>query len=151
VVGPDAQADLSWKLSWKAADATAREAGLKFLLPAAMDRMSWLGDSLWTETPPDHVGRPQGSATSKDSYFGSSRRDIHWVALSGAGGNSLAALAGGSPLHAHAAAGGNGVMLFLSSGIASTGVDATGEDIRLTQATPLTGSFRLRVAAGSVK
>jgi hypothetical protein len=40
-------------------------------------------------------------------------------------------------------------MLFLSSGIASTGRDVTGDDIRLTQATPLTGGFRLRAAAGS--
>jgi beta-galactosidase/beta-glucuronidase len=150
-IGPDAQADLSWKLSWKAADASAREAGLKFLLPATADRMSWFSDSLWTETPPDHIGRPQGSITSKDINFSSSRRDIHWVSLSGAGRNSLVALSTGKPLHAHAAAGDNGAMLFLSSGIASTGLDFTGDDIRLTQATPLTGGFRLRVAAGSVK
>ncbi|MGA3096229.1 MAG: glycoside hydrolase family 2 TIM barrel-domain containing protein [Bryobacteraceae bacterium] len=149
-ISPDAQADLSWKLSWKAADATAREAGLKFLLPLATDRMSWFSDSLWTETPPEHIGNPHGSATSKDAYFSSSRRDIHWVSLSG-GNNSLVALAGGSPLHAHAAAGDKGTTLFLSSGIASTGVDVTGDDIRLTQATPLTGGFRLRVAAASVK
>jgi beta-galactosidase len=150
-IGPDAQADLSWKLSWKTADATAREAGLKFLLPAATDRMSWFADSLWTETPPDHIGRPQGSATSKDAYFSSSRRDIHWVSLSGAANPSLVALAGGSPLHAHAAAADNGMMLSLSRGIASPGGDSTGDVIRLTQATPLTGGFRLRVAAGSVK
>jgi hypothetical protein len=140
-ISPDAQADLSWKLSWKAADAAAKEAGLKFLLPATADRISWFSDSLWTETPPDHIGNPQGSFTSKD------RRDIHWVSLSGAN-NSLVALAAGSPVHAHAAAGDTGTMLFLSSGIAPTGLDVTGDDIRLTQATPLTGGFRLRVAAG---
>jgi hypothetical protein len=147
-IGPDAQADLSWKLAWKAAEAAAREAGLKFLLPAASDRMSWSSDGLWTEYPADHIGSPQGSITSKDASFGSSRRDIRWISLSGAG-NSLVALAGGSPLHTHAAAESNGTMLFLSSGIASTGRDVTGDDIRLTQATPLTGGFRLRVAAGS--
>jgi beta-galactosidase/beta-glucuronidase len=149
-ISPDAQADLSWKLSWKAADATAREAGLKFLLPAAADRMSWFSESLWTETPPDHIGRPQGSITSKDATFGSSRRDIHWVSLSGAGNNSLVALANANPLHTHAAAGDNGIMLFLSSGIAA-GRDSTGDTMILNQATPLTGGFRLRVAAGSVK
>ena len=73
------------------------------------------------------------------------------MSLSGAGDNSLVALAAGKPLHTHAAAGNNGIMLFLSSAIASTGRDVTGDDIRLTQATPLTGGFRLRVAAGSVK
>jgi hypothetical protein len=150
-IGPDAQADLSWKLSWKAADATAREAGLKFLLPAATDRMSWFSDSFWTEYPADHIGRPQGSITSKDATFGSSRRDIHWVSLSGAGNHSLVALSAATPLHTHAAAGDNGILLSLSSGIGSTGRDVTGDAISLTQATPLTGSFRLRVAAGSVK
>jgi hypothetical protein len=143
-IGPDAQADLSWKLVWKAADAAAKEAGLKFLLPATTDRISWFSDSLWTEYPADHIGLPHGSFTSKDIHFSSPRRDIHWVSL-----NSLVALAGGSPLHAHAAAVDNGTMLFLSSGIAPTGIDVTGDDIRLTQATPLTGGFRLRVAAES--
>jgi hypothetical protein len=143
-IGPDAQADLSWK----AAEAAAREAGLKFLLPAATDRMSWWSDSLWTEYPAGHIGSPQGSITSQDASFGSSRRGIRWISLSGAG-NSLVALSGGSPLHTHAAAESNGTMLFLSSGIASTGRDVTGDDIRLTQATPLTGGFRLRAAAGS--
>jgi len=149
-IGPDAQADVSWKLSWKAADASAKEAGLKFLLPAATDRMSWSSDSLWTEYPADHIALPHGSVTSQDIHFSYPRRDIHWVCLSGAN-NSLVALAGGSPLHAHAGAANNGMMLFLSTGIASTGLDVTGDDIHLTQATPLAGSFRLRVAAGSAK
>jgi hypothetical protein len=148
-ISPDAQADLSWSLAWKAADATAREAGLKFLLPAATDRMSWFSDSFWTEYPAGHIGSPQGSITSKDTTFGSSRRDIHWMSLSGAGPNALVALAAGTPLHTHAAAGDNGITMFLSSGIASTGRDVTGDDIRLTQGTPLTGTFRLRVSAGA--
>src|SRR5271157_1176247 len=148
-IGPDAQTDLSWSLAWKAADATAREAGLKFVLPAAADRMSWFSDAFWTEYPAGHIGSPQGSITGKDATFGSSRRDIHWVCLSGAKSNSLVALAAGAPLHTHAAAADNGVTLFLSSGIASTGRDVTGDDIRLTQAKPLTGAFRLRVSAGT--
>jgi len=149
-IGPDAQADVSWKLSWKGADAAAKEAGLKFLLPATADRISWFSDSLWNEYPADHIGLPHGSFTSKDIHFSAPRRDIHWVSLSGAS-NSLVALAGGSPLHAHAAAVDNGTMLFLSSGIAPTGIDVTGDDIRLIQTTPLAGSFRLRVAGGSAK
>ena len=46
VIGPDGQAELSWKRDWKAADATAREAGLTFQLPAKFDRMSWFSNSL---------------------------------------------------------------------------------------------------------
>jgi hypothetical protein len=111
--------------------------------------MTWFADSFWTETPADHIGNPHGSITSKDATFNSSRRDIHWVALSGAGNNGLVALSAEKPLHTHAAAGDNGTMLSLSSAIASTGRDVTGDSIRLTQGTPLTGGFRLRAAAGS--
>jgi len=150
-IGPDAQADVAWKLTWKAADATAREAGLKFLLPASADRMSWSSERFFPEYPADHIGNPQGSITSKDATFNSARRDIHWVSLSGAGTSGLVALSAGKPLHTHASAASNGTTLFLSSGIASTGRDVTGDDIRLTQATPLTGGFRLRVAARSGK
>jgi beta-galactosidase len=149
-IGPDAQADLAWKLSWKAADVPAREAGLKFLLPAGEDRMSWFSDSFFPEYPAGHIGSPQGSITSKDATFSSSRRDIHWVSLSGAA-SGLAALGNGKPLHTHASADSTGVMLFLSSGIASTGRDVTGDEIHLTQATPLMGGFRLRAINGSVK
>jgi beta-galactosidase len=149
-ISPDAQADLTWNLSWKAADAPAREAGLKLLLPAA-DRLSWYIDSFWTETPAGHTGSPQGSVASQDGGFNVPRRDVHWVSLSAAGGNTLVALSAGKPLHAHAAARDNGVTLFLSAGIASTGRDVTGDDIRLAQTTPLTGAFRLRVATGSAK
>jgi hypothetical protein len=146
-IGPDAQADLTWNLAWKAADAAAREAGLKFLLPATTDHMSWFSDSLFTEYPAGHIGNPQGSIASQDASFGSSRRDVHWASLAGAGNSSFVALNTGKPLHIHGRVDDNGVMLFLSSGIASTGRDVTGDDIRLTQTTPLTGGFRLRVAA----
>jgi hypothetical protein len=144
-ITPDSQADVTWNLAWKAAAASAREAGLKFLLPAATDRMTWSCDSLFTEYPAGHIASPQGSVTSKEAGFGFSRRDMRWLSLSGAGDYGLVALANGKPLHAHARADANGVTLFLSSGIASTGRDVTGDDLRLTPGAPLTGSFRLRV------
>jgi beta-galactosidase len=146
-ITPDAQAEVTWNLAWKAAAASAREAGLKFLLPAATGRMTWFCDSLFTEYPAGHIASPQGSITSKDAGFGSSRRDMRWLSLSGAGDCGLVALAAAKPLHTHARADSNGVSLFLSSGIASTGRDVTGDDIRLTDATPLTGAFRLRVTS----
>ena len=145
-ISPDAQADLTWNLAWKAADATAREAGLKFLLPAGTDRMTWFSDSLFTEYPADHIGNPQGSIPSKDSTFNSARRDVHWLSLSGNGNYNLVALANGKPMHTHARVESNGTMLFVSSGIASTGRDVTGDDIRLNQTNTLAGGFRLRVA-----
>ena len=57
------------------------------------------------------------------------------------------ALATVKPMHTHARVESNGTTLFVSSAIASTGRDVTGDDIRLNQTTPLTGGFRLRVAA----
>jgi beta-galactosidase len=146
-VSPDAQADLAWNLVWKATDATAREAGLKFLLPASTDRMTWFSDSLFTEYPAGHIGNPQGSITSKDRTFNASRRDVHWLSISGAGHYGLVALANSTPMHTHARVESNGTTLFVSSGIASTGRDVTGDDIRLNQTTALAGGFRLRVAA----
>jgi hypothetical protein len=74
---------------------------------------------------------------------------MRWVSLSGADNYGLVALSAGKPLHTHALASANGITLFLSSGIASTGRDVTGDDIRLTPATPLTGAFRLRVSSSA--
>jgi len=144
-ISPDAQADFSWNLAWKSADAAAREAGLKFLLPAATDRMSWLTDSVWTEYPPGHPDGPQSSASSKEAAFNSVRRNVHWLSLSGANNNNIVALASGQTLHARGRVEDNGVTLFLSSAAASNG-DVPGDDIRLTQTAPLNGGFRLRVA-----
>jgi hypothetical protein len=147
-IGPDAQADLNWSLAWKSANVSAREAGLKFLLPASTERMTWYSDAVWTEYPAGHIDGPQGSAASKDSTFNSGRRDVHWVNLTGSGKYSVVALAAGQPLHVRGRVENNGVTLFLSNALASGG-DTPGNDIRLTQAAPLTGGFRLRVAASA--
>src|SRR5208283_4718550 len=71
-IGADAQADVAWNLMWKGTNAVALEAGLKFLLPAATDRMSWLSENRWTDYPPDHIGNPAASAMSHDLSFRSS-------------------------------------------------------------------------------
>jgi beta-galactosidase len=150
-VGADAQADVAWNLTWKGTNATALEAGLKFLLPAAMDRMSWLSESRWTEYPPGHIGNPTGSITSQDISFRSSKRDVHWLALSDGGNYNLVALGSGKPLHARGRVETNGTMLFLSSAIGVSrdyGSSAMpGYDIKLTPDNPVGGAFRLRVAA----
>jgi beta-galactosidase len=150
-VGADAQTDVAWNLIWKGTNATALEAGLKFLLPAAMDRMSWLSESRWTEYPPGHIGNPTGSITSQDISFRSSKRDVHWLALSGGGNYSLVALGSDKPLHARGRVETNGIMLFLSSAIGVSrdyGSSAMpGYDIKLTPDSPVGGAFRLRVAA----
>ena len=152
-VGPDAQADVTWHLDWKAANATAMEAGLKFLLPLTTDRMSWLSENLWTDYPADHIGNPHGSATSKDISFRSSKRNVQWMTLSGNGKFALVALAAGKdkPLHARGHLESNGTMLFLNSAFGvmrDFSSSATpGHDISLAAGKPLEGGFRLRITA----
>jgi hypothetical protein len=146
-IGPDAQADVTWNFAWKAANATAREAGFRFVLPAAADRMSWFRDSRYTEYPAGHIASPSGSALGNDTAFAATRRGVRWLALSGAGAYSLVALNTTRPLHTHGLVDNNGVTLFLSSAIASTGWGVVGDDIRLSQTNALTGAFRLRLAS----
>ncbi len=38
------------------------EFGIKWLLPAAFDRFSWKRQALWPQYPPEHIGRPEGTA-----------------------------------------------------------------------------------------
>jgi beta-galactosidase len=148
-----AQADVSWQLDWKATNATALEAGLKFLLPATTDRMAWLSENIWTEYPAGHVGQPHGTATSRDLSFRSTKRNVHWLTLSGGGKYGLVALPAGRPLHARGRVQTEGTMLYLSSALAvPSGYGANtlpGYDIRLTPEQPVGGAFRLRVAANA--
>jgi beta-galactosidase len=152
-IGADAQADVAWNFLWKGTNATALEAGLKFLLPSATDRMSWSRESLWTEYPPDHIGSPTGSVTSKDISFRSTKRNVHWMTLSGGGKFCLVALPADQPLHARGRVDANGTMLFLSSAIgipSDFSANALpGYDIRLTPGNSISGAFRLRAAANN--
>ena len=150
-IGADSQMDVAWHLDWKATNTTALEAGLKFLLPPEMNKMSWLSENLWTEYPSDHIGNPSGSAASTELSFRSSKRNVHWMTLSGSGKSCLVALpADNKPLHARGRVDADGTTLFLNSalGVASGyGANAVpGYDIQLTPGTPLEGAFRLRVA-----
>jgi hypothetical protein len=42
--------------------------GVAYILPAAIDRLSWLRDSLWSVYPGDHIGRPKGVALKKAAH-----------------------------------------------------------------------------------
>lgn len=149
-VGADAHTDIAWNLAWKGTNATALEAGLKFLLPPAMDQMSWLSENRWTEYPPDHIGNPAGSTTSNDLSFRSSKRNVHWITLSGSGKFCLVALHTDQPLHARGRVDANGTLLFLSSAIGvSSDYSANalpGYAIHLTSGNSVGGAFGLRIA-----
>jgi beta-galactosidase len=152
-VGPDAQVDVTWNLAWKATNATALEAGLKFRLPPAVDRMAWWSGNIWSEYPAGHIGSTIGTATSKDLSFRSSKRNLHWMSLSGAGEFCLVALQTGQPLHGRGRVDAGGTVLYLNSAIGvASGYGANsvpGYDIRLTPDNPAGGGFRLRVAASN--
>jgi beta-galactosidase len=149
-VGADAQADVAWNLVWKATNATAYETGLKFVLPSALDRMSWLRENMWTEYPPDHIGSLTGSVTADDISFRCSKRDLHWMALSGGGKFSLVALKTDEPLNGRGRAETNANTLFLSSAIVvpvSYGHDLlANNEILLSPESTVGGAFRLRIS-----
>ena len=42
--------------------------GVAYMLPAAIDRLSWHCDSLWSVYPDDHIGRPKGVALRKAAH-----------------------------------------------------------------------------------
>jgi beta-galactosidase len=156
-VGTNAQANVAWNLVWDAPSASAGETGLKFLLPATTDTMSWFCDSRWTEYPADHIGKPEGTVTSKDISFRSSKRDLHWMSLSGAGKYALVALSwDNKPLAARGRSDANGTTLFLTSAIGGpTGElslnSVPGDEILLTPGNSIGGMFQLRIATKKVK
>ena len=42
--------------------------GVAYIMPAAVDKLSWHRDSLWSVYPDDHIGRPKGVALKKAAH-----------------------------------------------------------------------------------
>jgi hypothetical protein len=47
----------------------ANEVGISFVLASSINQLSWERKALWSAYPPDHIGRPQGTAR-RQSRFG---------------------------------------------------------------------------------
>ena len=89
---PD-MAPASRMLPWDGTDTGGySEVGVKFTLPATVDRLQWNRRGLWTVYPDDHIGREQGSAPrhaaedatlwkdlDRDHYW----NDAHWSIANG--------------------------------------------------------------------
>lgn len=75
-------------LPWNGTDTGGfSEVGVKFTLPATVDRLQWERRSLWTVYPDDHIGRsrgvalrhaPDGAAAWKDWSTDHYWNDAHW-------------------------------------------------------------------------
>jgi hypothetical protein len=65
---------LTVRYRFHANSAKSNTSGVAYLLPAGVDRLSWLRDSLWSVYPDDHIGRPQGVALKKAGHAALSYR-----------------------------------------------------------------------------
>jgi Glycosyl hydrolases family 2, TIM barrel domain/Glycosyl hydrolases family 2, sugar binding domain/Glycosyl hydrolases family 2/Beta galactosidase small chain len=62
----DGRMELRYRLAIKP-EGKLDQLGMSFVLPAAVDRLKWLGQSLWSVYPDDHIGRPSGTAHRRSS------------------------------------------------------------------------------------
>jgi beta-galactosidase/beta-glucuronidase len=70
----DGKGSFAYKLMWTAkTPGEVQELGWSFAAPASADRFSWKRQGYWSWYPPDHIGRPRGTATP-DSAKGSPTR-----------------------------------------------------------------------------
>jgi hypothetical protein len=114
-----------------------------------MDRLTWSRDGLWTEYPLGYIGANDGTATSKDVAFRSTKRDARWASLSSAkSAVGLTALHTDAPLHVRARSEDTGTTLFLSSAVPVPYDFSTGLRpdllIHLKRGESVSGGFRLR-------
>jgi hypothetical protein len=97
-------------------DLWARETGLRFSAPKTTDELRWERQAEWSVYPPDHIGRPRGSARAFAEHktavpptwpwaedntpmgsndFRSTKRNIRWAALSYPDGPGVLVLSDG--------------------------------------------------------
>ena len=147
LIAGNAQIDFNWTLQWHSRNAKARELGLKIPLPEDLDQMAWLRNTLWTDYPADHIGRPAGTASSQDAAFRANHGGVQWMLMSGEKPDGVVLLNAGQPLHARARTAAGTTMLYASENI--TVPDELARDllpqheINLTEGTNVAGGFRL--------
>ena len=93
---------MSYRLAWTGAKADVYELGWIFNLPKGVERFSWDRKAVWSYYPPEHIGRPAGTATPDSAHvaltkvdrpdafdFTSTKFDCNWASLTDAGGHGL--------------------------------------------------------------
>lgn len=117
LVTPAGELTVSADFAYTGDDIWVRETGLRLSLPKSADLLCWQRRSEWSVYPPDHIGRPLGSARSVADHpaelppawawsqdnsplgsndFRASKRNILWAALGYPGGPAILVLSDGS-------------------------------------------------------
>lgn len=99
-------------------DLWAREVGMRFSVPRDCDVLEWYRKAEWSVYPPDHIGRPRGTASAFPRHstslppgwgwssdlspngsndFRSTKRHVYWAAIRYPGGPGILVRGDGSP------------------------------------------------------
>jgi hypothetical protein len=94
-----ADGKFSYRVDWLGEKSDIYELGWVFAAPKGVDHFSWSRQGVWSYYPPDHIGRPNGTATPDsadvqvtkitrpDAFdFNSTKFNCDWAALSDSAG-----------------------------------------------------------------
>ena len=146
-VAPNAEMRVSWTLDWTAPDARLWEAGLKVMVPNALNTMRWSRESYFLDYPAGHLGEPTGVCQAGDVQFRASKRALHWLTLTNTTGVGVALLPQNDHLVGRADVGAGGNLLLASSEVAGvrglSGSWVNEHSINAKQGASLSGTFAL--------
>jgi beta-galactosidase len=96
---------MSYRVTWAGAKSDIYELGWTFGAPKGCDRFSWDRQGVWSYYPPEHIGRPTGTATPDsarveltrvdrpDAFdFNSTKFECNWASLTDRAGHGLGLL-----------------------------------------------------------
>lgn len=147
-VTPSAEIFVHWTLTWTAADAHLWEVGIKLPLSQQYSQMSWFRDSYFTDYPEGHLGEPSGTCQAGDVSFRSSKRSLHWMALTDINGNGVVLQEDPDHLIGRAIPNGQAIDLCASREVAPPEYLSTAwvayHEIIASASKPLSGNFILK-------
>lgn len=163
---------VDYDFTYAGPERTSREIGLQFELPIGFERLTWDRRSEWSYYPPDHIGRPAGSADAHPKVaqtvppggrpfglddhpwgcndFRSTKRNIYTAALTNASGAGVEVVSNGTQ-NVRATVGVNSVVLNILDyyGGSATGINeydgAYGAGRVLKPGDTIKGEIRLRL------
>ena len=107
-----ADGKMSYKFTWSGQKSDIYELGWIFQAPRGIERFSWDRAARWSYYPPEHIGRPTGTATPDsarveltkveraDAFdFNSTKFNCNWASLTDSAGKGLCLLFSPGELH----------------------------------------------------